>query len=72
MITEHVLGISEALVSILAFANAHTCVHTHAKERKRERLSSGMVMETFNPSTGEAEAGRSLNLWGQPSLPSEF
>jgi hypothetical protein len=73
LITEHVLGIPEAWVSIPAFANAHTCVHTHEQERKKKkRLSLGMVMKTFNPSTDEAVAGRSLNLWGQPSLSSEF
>jgi hypothetical protein len=42
------------------------------REKKKKRLSLGMVMKTFNPSTDEAVAGRSLNLWGQPSLSSEF
>ena len=27
-----------------------------------------MVTHTFNPWTGEAEAGRSLWIWGQPGL----
>ena len=30
-----------------------------------------MVEHTFNPSTGEAEAGGSLFVQGQPDLPSE-
>ena len=32
----------------------------------------GIVLHTFNPSTGEVEAGGSLWLWGQPGLQSEF
>ena len=31
-----------------------------------------VVVYTFNPSTWEAEAGRSLWAWGQPSLHSEL
>jgi hypothetical protein len=31
-----------------------------------------VVTYPFNPSTQEAEAGRSLWVWGQPGLQSEF
>jgi hypothetical protein len=32
----------------------------------------GMMGHTFNPSTQEAEVGRSLWVWGQSSLQSEL
>jgi hypothetical protein len=31
-----------------------------------------MVVHAFNPSAREAEAGRSLWIWAQPGLQSEF
>jgi hypothetical protein len=31
-----------------------------------------VVAQTFNPSTWEAEAGRSLWMWSQPGLQSKF
>ena len=43
------------------------------KKELLERIIKGQaVVHTFNPTTWEAEAGRSLWGWGQLDLPSEF
>jgi hypothetical protein len=35
---------------------------------KKRHWTVGILVHTFNPSTGEAEASRSISIWHQPSL----
>jgi hypothetical protein len=71
----------------VAFAHAHTThthiplthIYTHHQYTHqsystilRNNILPGMVVYNFNPNTWKAEVGRSLQIQGQPGLPSQF
>lgn len=47
-------------------------IYQRIKIEKKRDIWPGMVVYTFNPSTWEAEVGRSLSIQGLPGPQSEF